>query len=348
MTDDVRKLLGGYATGTLTEEEKQKLFDAALNDSALFEALADEQALKELLDDPAVRAQVLQATETHVFSVTALLREWFESPKSKALVATGAVLVIAIAITTIRDQQRTRVPQMARSSQPAIAPAAPSAENKAEYRTAVPSTPSTKPRAARPASSRTTASAQVEKREAAANAAPKLEADLQAAKGESQRAEPVFVSATAAAVASSFLDQQPARSVPAGTGRLKYVLLKRSATGEYIPAAVNSELAANEEARLAVEATEAGTISLARDDSTSLTTTVVEANRPATFSLPASTRSATLFFIPASAPVVDSTLVPALRSQMRAKQAAAAPAAAQDQQTAAPARVQVEIKLNRK
>ena len=30
MTDEVRKLLGGYATGTLTEEEKQVLFDAAL------------------------------------------------------------------------------------------------------------------------------------------------------------------------------------------------------------------------------------------------------------------------------------------------------------------------------
>ena len=69
MTDDVRKLLGGYATGTLTDDEKKVLFDAALHDDALFAALADEHALKEMLDDSSVRAQVLQATEEPRFSV---------------------------------------------------------------------------------------------------------------------------------------------------------------------------------------------------------------------------------------------------------------------------------------
>jgi hypothetical protein len=61
MTDDVRKLLGGYATGTLTEAEQKELYEAALQDDALFAALADEHALKEMLDDSTVRAQVLQA-----------------------------------------------------------------------------------------------------------------------------------------------------------------------------------------------------------------------------------------------------------------------------------------------
>ncbi len=63
MTDDVRKLLGGYATGTLTEAERNALFSAALEDAELFAALADEQSLKNLLDDPAARAELLRATE---------------------------------------------------------------------------------------------------------------------------------------------------------------------------------------------------------------------------------------------------------------------------------------------
>jgi hypothetical protein len=56
-------LLGGYATGTLTEEERRALYQAALRDQMLFNALADEQALKELLDDPESRQRLLRALE---------------------------------------------------------------------------------------------------------------------------------------------------------------------------------------------------------------------------------------------------------------------------------------------
>jgi len=52
---EAMKLLGGYATGTLTEAERKLLFEAALGDQELFEALADEEALRELLSDPRVR-----------------------------------------------------------------------------------------------------------------------------------------------------------------------------------------------------------------------------------------------------------------------------------------------------
>ena len=58
---DLEKLLGGFAADTLTPEERQKLFTAALQDQQLFNALADEQALKELLADPAVRRKLLHA-----------------------------------------------------------------------------------------------------------------------------------------------------------------------------------------------------------------------------------------------------------------------------------------------
>ena len=38
--EEIKKLLGGYATGTLTAEEQQALFAAALEDQELFDALA--------------------------------------------------------------------------------------------------------------------------------------------------------------------------------------------------------------------------------------------------------------------------------------------------------------------
>ncbi|HEY3738711.1 MAG TPA: hypothetical protein VGL53_02645 [Bryobacteraceae bacterium] len=53
--DEIRQLLGGYASGTLSEPEKKLLFEAALEDQVLFDAMADEQALKDLLDDPESR-----------------------------------------------------------------------------------------------------------------------------------------------------------------------------------------------------------------------------------------------------------------------------------------------------
>ncbi len=54
-------LLGGYATGTLSEVERRLLFAAALDRQAIFDALMDEEALRELLADPAARAQLLAA-----------------------------------------------------------------------------------------------------------------------------------------------------------------------------------------------------------------------------------------------------------------------------------------------
>ncbi len=64
--DDIRRLIGGYATGSLTEEQRRRLFQAALEDQELFDALQDEQALKELLDDPISREQVYTAAAANL------------------------------------------------------------------------------------------------------------------------------------------------------------------------------------------------------------------------------------------------------------------------------------------
>ncbi len=63
MRDEIRKLIGGYATGSLSEAEKKTLFEAALDDQELFDQLAGEQALKELLDQPGAKQRLITALE---------------------------------------------------------------------------------------------------------------------------------------------------------------------------------------------------------------------------------------------------------------------------------------------
>lgn len=58
---DPAKLLGGHATGTLTEAERKALYAAALERQDLFGALMDEEALRELLADPGAKARLLGA-----------------------------------------------------------------------------------------------------------------------------------------------------------------------------------------------------------------------------------------------------------------------------------------------
>lgn len=61
--EDIEKLLGGYATGTLSEAERRRLFDAALEDQEIFALLAREQDFKDLLAAPGAREELLAALE---------------------------------------------------------------------------------------------------------------------------------------------------------------------------------------------------------------------------------------------------------------------------------------------
>ena len=95
--DDAAKLLGGYSTGTLTEAERQALFDAALRDQDLFNSLADEEALKDLLDDPAARQRLLAALEEPRPSRLAGIAAWFRRPMAWA--AAGSLAAAALLVT---------------------------------------------------------------------------------------------------------------------------------------------------------------------------------------------------------------------------------------------------------
>ena len=86
--DDIQKLLGGYATGTLTPEEQQALFEAALTDQELFDALAREQALRDVLSDPTARAHLLAAIDD-------VPAPWYRQWRRPMVVMAAAVLAVA-------------------------------------------------------------------------------------------------------------------------------------------------------------------------------------------------------------------------------------------------------------
>jgi hypothetical protein len=99
---DIRKLLGGYAADTLTAEERQALFEAALTDQDLFNELAREQALKELLEVPAARRQLLAALEEKPAFLDRL-RAWMGRPVGWVAVGSlaAAALLVVVAVRRV-------------------------------------------------------------------------------------------------------------------------------------------------------------------------------------------------------------------------------------------------------
>jgi len=132
---DLEKLLGGFAADTLTPEEQQQLYSAALQDQELFNSLADEQALKELLADPVVRRRLLQSLEktrstTDRDPVSWL--DWFRRPSGLAWAGGLAAAVFAVVLGTNVYQESLK--QAGRSvaieeepsrTPPALAPSVP-------------------------------------------------------------------------------------------------------------------------------------------------------------------------------------------------------------------------------
>jgi hypothetical protein len=95
---EMEKLLGGYATDTLTEEERRALFEAALGNQELFDALADEQTLRELLQDPAARTQLLGLLREDKPSPMARIGAWLRRPSVLALASAVAAGIVVIAV----------------------------------------------------------------------------------------------------------------------------------------------------------------------------------------------------------------------------------------------------------
>ncbi|HSE59164.1 MAG TPA: hypothetical protein VLA99_10730 [Nitrospiraceae bacterium] len=123
---DLEQLLGGFASDTLTPEERQQLFTAALRDQQLFNALADEQALKELLADPAVRRRLLQAIEQSkapTASGSSSRLEWLRRPAGLAWAGGLAAAALAVVLGTkiYQDSLREAAQSLqSETAQPAV------------------------------------------------------------------------------------------------------------------------------------------------------------------------------------------------------------------------------------
>ena len=92
---DPKRLLGGYATDTLTDAERRELLRAALDDQELFDAVLEEDGLRELLETPGARQEVLEALEQT--TRWQRLRSWLVRPATFAdLAVLATVLVVGV------------------------------------------------------------------------------------------------------------------------------------------------------------------------------------------------------------------------------------------------------------
>jgi hypothetical protein len=126
---DLEKLLGGFAADTLTPEEKQTLYTAALQDQHLFNALADEQALRELLSDPDVRRRLLASLEQKSASGASgslSWLDWFRRPAGLAFAGglAAAALAVVLGVRIYQDSLRQAAQSVAtEEAKPASQPA---------------------------------------------------------------------------------------------------------------------------------------------------------------------------------------------------------------------------------
>ena len=130
---DLEKLLGGFAADTLTPEEKQTLYTAALQDQQLFNALADEQTFKELLADPDVRRRLLASLEQKSASGAGgslSWLDWFRRPSGLAFAGglAAAALAVVLGVRIYQDSLRQAAQSVAtEEAKPASQPATPQA-----------------------------------------------------------------------------------------------------------------------------------------------------------------------------------------------------------------------------
>jgi len=116
--DEARRLLGGYATGSLTEAERTALFQAAVEDQDLFDELAGEQVLKEVLDEPGARQRLIAVLERPKRQ-----RAWL-------WVTAASTVAIAVVIGVVVSQRTPPPPpqqiaQVMKSPEPVNTPTAP-------------------------------------------------------------------------------------------------------------------------------------------------------------------------------------------------------------------------------
>jgi hypothetical protein len=262
MKGDVRHLLAGYATGTLTDAEKKELFEAALHDPELFAEIAGEEPLRELLEPAAVRVELLERIEPASPGFRERLAGWLRRPGILAGAAAVVVLVVALALAPLMRPKVSNSVAV-KFSPPAeiLAPvpqAAPERESAAVSAVQKPrGVPTLGPKAERPRQ----ASADSEKLEARASNTP--DAATGGTPFEVLPAPPPVAAPAAVAIeapSSSFVAAQVARE--SSSPRLRYEVETRGSTGEFVVTADPSELKDRDVVRVRFRPSSAGSLAV--------------------------------------------------------------------------------------
>jgi hypothetical protein len=285
--DEIRKLLGGYATNTLTETERQALFEAALEDQELFDALHQEQALKELLADPISRAQIRQALEK---PRAAWWSRWWTWTAAASAVA-AAILVVAVTRSHTTETTLLSI----KPPQPAMVQPAEKAESDLK---SLPQPVRARASAGKPTVLARPSVSQNERRgelQSTALPAPAVAAPTAPPAAPPAAQQQVQVSGVpsqgrasdtqaqsqqvAGQTVSPFRDQEQNQAAPAQLNGavggvisksdlppLQYTLLKRDRDGTYRPLSAGASIETGDAIRLGITAMTSGYLSLTRQD----------------------------------------------------------------------------------
>ena len=273
--EEIRKQLGGYATNTLTDNERSALFEAALEDQDLFNALQDEQALKDLLSDPASRQAVRQALERPAAQARGAWwsRRWWSRRWvwGGAMVAVTAT-VFVVAVVHRRPAEPIRRVEIASVQEPANqAPANPEpaqAPLDQETEKAVKKAPQAKPPRELPINGRSLdliplvpQGANVETAPLTAQAQAESSNQADSSNQVTVRAAPQALGAVSAGVPATMGSLRPP-VLQAPQAPLRYSLLKRDPQGSYNTVAPGTELQPGDTVRVNVTPAASGYLSL--------------------------------------------------------------------------------------
>lgn len=317
--EEIRKLLGGYATNTLTEAERKALFDAALEDQDLFNALHQEQALKDLLDDPVSRDQIRRAMDRPASAHAVKWWRWWAWTGAASAVA-AAVLIVAV--TRSYAPERRQHSASLDATQPAAAQPVEKVERDAPRTEPLKPLATPKPARARVAQDSDALAARRAVREDAAGArnerkdepafapppavsaptapAPPLPPALETApqvrvesvqsqsrggdtQAQSQQATSQAVNSLRDQKQDQLAPAQFAAGVSGGfmkSAPVSYSVLKRDASGSYQPLPRNAELQTGDAVRLTVAPATSGYLSLSRQDASGEWNRVFPENGP--------------------------------------------------------------------
>jgi hypothetical protein len=288
--EEIQKLLGGYATDTLSESERRALFEAALEDQELFDTLAKEQALRDVLREPAARRQLLEALGPAREPFGTRAWRWLRQPVG--LAAAGSVAAMLIVAGVVLRRTSSPAPEkvlVAQVPQPPAEQAAPAKvfqppPPRAQKTAPLPAPPVIRERAAitgrppvpapvaQPVPPAPTEQTQAVLAEPAAPlaVASALQREDEARRLYDRQSVENLTIRTADMVQAQAKPKRPngAPSPLASNLGLRYSLLVRGSDGAYAPARLETVFHVGDEVRLRLEPNDTGYVYLFQRDST--------------------------------------------------------------------------------